>query len=63
MFQGGRQDDPEGPSEDSDEGVVILMVDKGRSGIQTSEDADDLEGKENLILPPTGKNAHAISQI
>ena len=39
-----RRPEVEVPSEDSDEGVVILMVDKTRHGVRASEGADDLEG-------------------
>ena len=37
----------EGPSEDSDEGVVILMVDKSRPNNQTRQDGEDFEGKHS----------------
>ena len=46
-FLSGVGAENETPSEDSDEGVVILMVDKARSNNPTTDDCDDLEGKRN----------------
>ncbi len=48
-FLSGVGAENETPSEDSDEGVVILMVDKARSNNPTTDDCDDLEGTVNEI--------------